>query len=143
MTSTQLAPGPNRLASAARASRPSWCPGKGRPDGADTTLVLAASALLIVNSHLEAYYPFSAGWPQTACWAIRCFISCPALVFKVHCRPAGSRFPYFERRLWRLYPAVIISTIVFLELGLYLPNISNPVDYAAFLVWPTPTPTSA
>ncbi|MBC7784033.1 MAG: acyltransferase family protein [Burkholderiales bacterium] len=103
----------------------------------DTSVLLAIAALLIINSHLEAYYPRP--W-MAADGLLGVSIFYMLSGFGVQCSLLGRKqsfLDYYARRLWRLYPAVIIVVLAaHLLRGSAITDMSPGQLFAAF-IWPT------
>lgn len=106
--------------------------------GRDTTLLKAAAAILVANSHLEAFYP--------ATWMAGDGLLGNSLFFFLagyglarSQRMRVRRFPqWFWRRITRLYPTVILVMAVFaLGIGGGWKH-WNATSYFTQMLWPTP-----
>lgn len=112
-----------------------------RPDrdesGIDTTIIFALAIALVVNSHLEAFYPR----PWLAADGLlgnSLFFLCSGFAVRRSIAKNPRRFgPFYWRRLLRIYPAVILA----IALGLVLGTIELEGGIGGVLelfVWPTP-----
>jgi len=111
-------------------------PGNWRLD--DTDLMRAAAALLICNSHLKQFYPFTwMGGDGLLGNSFFFFLSGFGIALAAHSRNQGF-FRWYGRRIGRIYPTVILG-VIFLELPIFGEwRGAGPLGYVRLLIWPTP-----
>jgi hypothetical protein len=104
---------------------------------ADTALMRAIAALLIANSHLELFYPraWLAGDGLLGN-ALFYFLSGFGVALGARSRPRGF-FPWFGRRIVRIYPSVIIAALIIFVILQHDWKTYTFRSYL-YLLWPTP-----
>jgi len=103
----------------------------------DTTLIRCLATILIVNSHLEAFYPRA--WMAgdgliggTLFYVISGF----SLAISDSSRPRPF-LSWYWRRIWRILPSLLIAGVIYTILrGEW--RTWRPIDYVTTLIWPTP-----
>jgi hypothetical protein len=105
--------------------------------GIDSTLLFVLSISLIVNSHLESYYP--APWlaADGLFGNTTFFLLSGFAISKTLRRNRPSLQSYVGRRLTKLYPASFVAVVLGLSIGTLQPAVSV-VGAVGMFVWPTP-----
>jgi len=90
--------------------------------------------LLILNSHFDALYPGKLALLATGgSWGNALFF----LISGYFCTVQGDFWPYVKKKLLRLYPPVLLFSLLALVLGFHDVPLETPLDYLAEFVWPT------
>lgn len=106
--------------------------------GIDTTLMLALAAWIIVNSHLEQFYPYR--WlAADGLLGNTMFFFLSGFGVQSSLLRSRQEFTGFAiRRIVRLYPSVVLASAIFLLLGLR-PSVEMALtNVLAYFVWPSP-----
>ena len=102
-----------------------------------TSLVLGLAAWLIFNSHLEAFYPIPWLAADGLLGNSLFFVISGLGIFSSLNKRHQSFGDYFSRRLWRLYPAVLI--VLAIQSFYVSPfNDHSLLEISKVLIWPTP-----
>lgn len=103
----------------------------------DTMLVLALAAWLIVNSHLESFYPYR--WlAADGLLGNSMFYMISGYGIQASFRARDQAFlSYAKRRLLRIYPSVILALGFFLLIGVERPE-AGLLGYLRLFIWPSP-----
>lgn len=108
------------------------------PRQVDSALLLAVAALLIINSHLEAFYPKP--WlaaDGTLGNSLFIMLSGYGVQASLMAKRQGF-FSYASRRLTRLYPTVLIAAVVVGLPQMIQAARAGPGAVIEFLIYPTP-----
>lgn len=112
-------------------------PSTGSNARVDTSLVILSGMLLVINSHLEAFYPrpWMAGDGLLGN-SIFFFVSGFGVTCSLNARPQ-SFGSYFIRRLLRIYPALFITELAFGWFAHKHWSVSEPASLTTLFLYPT------
>ncbi len=106
-------------------------------DRIDMSLARGLAVLMIVNSHLESFYPYP--WlADGGLIGLAIFFSCSGIGLGLSPRTRSDRLgPWYKRRLLRIYPALLITVVVFQILINQMWREWTFWQYARAMVYPT------
>ena len=93
--------------------------------------------MLIANSHLHGYYPMPALATGGAIGNALFFMLSGYGLFSSYNNLKISFLPWYKRRIIRIYPSMIIATILFIVIAQSAWRSMDLVGYLQMFVWPT------